>query len=57
MDVAGLVLFGAGNFIYIASSDLVPEIKAQASLRAAALHFGCFAGGAALMLLLAHVFH
>jgi zinc and cadmium transporter len=32
-DVTPLVLFGAGNFIYIGASDLVPEFKAQVSLR------------------------
>ena len=51
--VSGLVLFGAGNFLYIAASDLVPEIKAQRSLRGAAVHFGCFLGGLALTLVLA----
>lgn len=54
-DVSGLVLFGAGNFIYIAASDLVPEIKAQKSLRAAAMHFSLFIAGLALTLVLAQV--
>ena len=31
-DVAGLVLFAAGNFIYIAASDLIPEIKGAGEL-------------------------
>jgi zinc and cadmium transporter len=56
-DVAGLVLFGAGNFIYIAASDLIPEIKSQASLRAAISHFACFAAGLMLMFILAYLFH
>ena len=56
-EVAGLVLFGAGNFIYIAASDLIPEIKAQTGPRASALHFGCFAAGLALMGLLAYGLH
>jgi zinc and cadmium transporter len=55
-EVAGLVLFGAGNFVYIAASDLVPEIKAHPSLRRAAAHFGCFAFGLGLMLALAYLF-
>jgi zinc and cadmium transporter len=55
LEVAGLVLFGAGNFIYIAASDLVPEIKANRSMRAAAVHFGFFATGLALTLLIAWV--
>lgn len=48
-NVAGLVLFGAGSFIYIAASDLVPQIKEQASLRASALQFPFFGGGLILM--------
>lgn len=55
--VAGLVLFGAGNFVYIAASDLIPEIKAHASLLGAAVHFGCFAAGLLLMLILACGLH
>jgi zinc and cadmium transporter len=52
VDVAGLVLFGAGNFIYIAAADLVPEIRTR-HLREGLMHFACFAGGAGLMLVLA----
>jgi len=55
--VSGLVLFGAGNFIYIAASDLIPEIKGHGTLRGALLHFGCFVAGLLLMLLLAYAFH
>jgi zinc and cadmium transporter len=55
-DVTPLVLFGAGNFIYIGASDLVPEIKAHARLWQALLLFGCFAIGAGAMLLLAVAF-
>lgn len=51
--VTGLVLFGAGNFIYIAASDLVPEIKSQPDLRRALVNFTFFALGAGLMLVLA----
>lgn len=49
IDVAALVAFGAGNFIYIAASDLIPEIKAQGRVRAAAVHFGCFLSGILLV--------
>lgn len=48
LDVAGLVLFGAGNFVYIAASDLIPEIKAEPRPLAALRHFGFFLGGVAL---------
>lgn len=56
-DVAGLVLFGAGNFIYIAASDLVPEIKSEGTLHGAVLHFTYFSVGLILMYVLAHIFH
>lgn len=52
-EVAGLVLFGAGNFIYIAASDLIPEIKGHTSPGGAALHFGVFLLGLMLMFFLA----
>lgn len=45
-DVAPLVAFAAGNFLYIAASDLIPEIKSVDRLRDAAVHFGCFVTGA-----------
>jgi len=56
-DVAWLVLFGAGNFIYIAASDLIPEIKQQAGLGPVTLHFGFFVAGLLLMFALACCFH
>jgi len=51
LDVSFLVPFAAGNFIYIAASDLIPEVKAHANLRANVVHFAVFVVGAALMLL------
>ncbi|NLT23904.1 MAG: ZIP family metal transporter [Syntrophorhabdus sp.] len=54
--VSGLVLFGAGSFIYIAASDLIPEIKAQERLSRAILHFMFFAIGLGLMFALAYCF-
>lgn len=48
IEVAGLVLFGAGNFIYIAASDLIPEIKAELGAGRAALHFALFVTGLSL---------
>jgi len=57
VDVAALVLLGAGNFIYIAASDLIPEIKAQgADLRTTASRFALFTGGLLLMFSLAYWF-
>ncbi|MHB9285945.1 ZIP family metal transporter [Halobacteriales archaeon Cl-PHB] len=45
-----LLPFAAGNFIYIASSDLIPEIKSQQGLVRSALYFAVFLVGIALML-------
>lgn len=54
--LAPLVLFTAGNFIYIAASDLVPEIKQQGDERFAVTSFACFAGGLLFMLWIAASF-
>lgn len=56
-DVTGLMLFGAGNFLYIAASDLIPEIKSDESFRSAALHFIAFAASILLMFGFAHWFN
>lgn len=45
-----LLPFAAGNFIYIAAADLIPEIKHQKSLKRAALHFIVFLAGIGMML-------
>jgi len=45
-----LLPFAAGNFIYIASSDLIPEIKDEENVRRAAIYFLVFLSGVALML-------
>jgi zinc and cadmium transporter len=45
-----LLPFAAGNFVYIASSDLIPEIKAEDDVRAAALYFAVFLTGVLSML-------
>lgn len=56
-EVSGLTLFGAGSFIFIAASDLIPEIKdKEATPWAMALHFGFFTGGLLLMFALASWF-
>jgi zinc and cadmium transporter len=54
VSVAGLVLFASGNFLYIAASDLVPEIKTSTSWQSAALSYGWFSAGLLLMLMLTH---
>lgn len=49
-DLPTLLLpFAAGNFIYIASSDLIPEIKAETNLRRSVRYFLVFLAGIGLM--------
>ena len=51
-DVSFLLPFAAGNFLYIAASDLVPEVKRDRDLRMNLLHFACLVAGMALLYLL-----
>jgi len=46
-----LLPFAAGNFIYIAAADLIPEIKHHTGLGRSILHFIAFLVGIAIMLL------
>ncbi|MFP4163472.1 MAG: ZIP family metal transporter [Chitinispirillaceae bacterium] len=57
IQLSGLVLFAAGNFVYIAASDLIPEIKSEKKITAALLHFLCLFGGVVFMYMLAYSFH
>jgi len=52
IDVAFLVPFAAGNFIYIAASDLVPEVNKHHRLSVNVMHFAAFAAGIALLLMI-----
>jgi zinc and cadmium transporter len=47
-----LLPFAAGNFIYIAASDLIPEIKHKVSSKKSLVHFVIFLLGIFLMFLL-----
>lgn len=47
-----LLPFAAGNFIYIACSDLIPEIKHQENFQRSILHFLVFLFGVVVMLLI-----
>jgi zinc and cadmium transporter len=47
-----LLPLGIGGFIYIAGSDLIPELHKEYGLRNAALQVGCFVLGIVVMLLL-----
>ncbi|XOB41076.1 MAG: ZIP family metal transporter [Candidatus Nealsonbacteria bacterium] len=51
-SIVFLLAFAAGNFIYIASSDLIPEIKACTDLKKTSGYFFVFLLGIGLMLLL-----
>ena len=47
-----LVPFAAGNFVYIAASDLVPEVKHSHGVRDNVIHRGAMVGGIMLLYLL-----
>ena len=49
IDVWFLLPFAAGNFLYIAAADLVPEIKVHHSFRTNLLHFLAFVSGIGLL--------
>jgi zinc and cadmium transporter len=51
VDITFLLSFAAGNFIYIAASDLIPEVKHDQRLRNNLVHFGAFVAGIALIVL------
>lgn len=48
-DITFLLSFAAGNFIYIAASDLIPEVKHDQVLRNNLVHFVAFVGGIGLI--------
>ena len=49
-QVAFLIPFAAGNFLYIAGSDLIPEVKHYHGLRTNLVHFLSFLAGIGIML-------
>jgi len=53
LDVAFLVPFAAGNFLYIGAADLLPELTRPASTREQWLLTGAFLTGVGLLLVLA----
>lgn len=53
IDVSLLIPFAAGNFIYIAASDLVPEVNKHHGVRRNVIHLLAFVAGLSLMLLAA----
>jgi len=47
-----LVPFGAGNFIYIGASDLIPQVNKEATVKGNIVHYGSFVMGLALLYVL-----
>ncbi len=56
IDVTFLLPFAAGNFIYIAAADLIPEIKHEENASLNVIHFFSFLMGIALLLLVKLLF-
>ena len=52
-----LLPFAAGGFIYIAASDLMPEIRKEASLKKSMLSFGVFLLGIVIMYVVKFIGH
>lgn len=52
-----LLPFAAGGFIYIAASDLMPEIRKETSLKKSMLSFGIFLVGVTIMFLVKIIGH
>ena len=50
IDVTLLLCLGAGNFLYIAAADLVPEVKRHADWKVNLVHFLALSAGLALLL-------
>jgi len=55
-SIVYLLPFAAGNFIYIAASDLIPEIKHRESLKRSLIHFAVFLIGIGILLLIKIIF-
>ncbi len=52
-----LIPFAAGSFLYIAASDLIPEVNRHHHLTKSLFHSLCFIAGLALLLVLRLMFH
>jgi zinc and cadmium transporter len=48
-EITFLLSFAAGNFIYIAASDLIPEVKHDRLLTNNLIHFAAFVGGVSVI--------
>jgi zinc and cadmium transporter len=54
-SIVYLLPFAAGNFIYIAAADLIPEIKHRGSLGRSVVHFCVFLAGIGIMLAVKYI--
>lgn len=52
IDIAFLIPFAAGNFIYIGASDLVPEVSKHRELKTNTINFMAFVFGVGLLLII-----
>jgi zinc and cadmium transporter len=57
VDVAYLVPFAAGNFVYIGAADLIPEVKEHEDWKVNVLHLIALLSGLGLMLAVRWVMH
>lgn len=57
VDISFLIPFAAGNFIYIAAADLIPEIKHTDDPKQNVVHFVSFVAGLALLFASRHIGH
>jgi len=56
-DISLLLSFAAGNFLYIAASDLIPEVKHDRQLHNNLVHFAAFVSGVGVILVTRALFH
>lgn len=56
IDTGFLIPFAAGNFLYIAAADLIPEIRRHESIRVNLIHFLSLMAGLVLLLILGLLF-
>lgn len=55
IDTNFLIAFGAGNFIYIGASDLIPQINKEVSMKINLVLYGSFILGLALLFFLSFI--
>jgi zinc and cadmium transporter len=57
LNLAYLTAFAAGNFIYIAAADLIPEFKKESNLKLSMINLFFFIFGVAVLFITYFVFH